>query len=58
MRQCFSSCSAVVGSAAASELYTNLRLACAGDNLVIGSYDNKLTWFDMDLSTKPYRTLR
>lgn len=30
----------------------------AGDNLLIGSYDKKLCWFDMDLSDKPYRTLR
>lgn len=29
-----------------------------GDNLIIGSYDKKLCWFDMDLSTKPYKTLR
>ncbi|GBG74592.1 hypothetical protein CBR_g19000 [Chara braunii] len=29
-----------------------------GDNLIIGSEDTKLCWFDMDLSTKPYRTLR
>ncbi|XP_067416237.1 ribosome biogenesis protein BOP1 [Emydura macquarii macquarii] len=30
----------------------------AGDNLICGSYDSKLAWFDMDLSTKPYRVLR
>jgi len=29
-----------------------------GDNLIIGSYDKRLCWFDMDLSTKPYKTLR
>jgi ribosome biogenesis protein ERB1 len=29
-----------------------------GDNLIIGSYDKKLCWFDLDLSTKPYKTLR
>ncbi|XP_078690255.1 ribosome biogenesis protein bop1-B-like [Branchiostoma floridae x Branchiostoma belcheri] len=29
-----------------------------GDNLIIGSYDSRLSWFDMDLSTKPYQTLR
>ena len=29
-----------------------------GDNLIIGSYDKKLAWFDMDLSTKPFKTLR
>lgn len=30
----------------------------AGDNVICGSYDSKLTWFDMDLSTKPYKVLR
>lgn len=29
-----------------------------GDHLIIGSYDKKLCWFDLDLSTKPFRTLR
>ena len=29
-----------------------------GDNLILGSYDKKLCWFDMDLSSAPYKTLR
>ncbi|XP_058035045.1 ribosome biogenesis protein BOP1 isoform X2 [Ahaetulla prasina] len=29
-----------------------------GDNLICGSYDSRLVWFDLDLSTKPYRVLR
>ncbi|XP_006813693.1 ribosome biogenesis protein bop1-A-like, partial [Saccoglossus kowalevskii] len=29
-----------------------------GDNIIVGSYDCRLSWFDMDLSTKPYQTLR
>lgn len=29
-----------------------------GDNVIIGSYDCRLSWFDLDLSTRPYRTLR
>ncbi|KAJ8101864.1 NUC169 domain-containing protein [Lipomyces tetrasporus] len=29
-----------------------------GDNVVTGSYDKRVTWHDLDLSTKPYRTLR
>ncbi|RWS13226.1 ribosome biogenesis protein bop1-A-like protein [Dinothrombium tinctorium] len=29
-----------------------------GDNLIIGSYDLRLSWFDLDLSNKPYKTLR
>lgn len=30
----------------------------AGDNLLVGTYDRKMLWFDLDLSTKPYQTLR
>ncbi|TPX38268.1 hypothetical protein SmJEL517_g00056 [Synchytrium microbalum] len=29
-----------------------------GDNLIIGSYDKRFCWFDMDLSTRPYKTIR
>ncbi|KAJ3415009.1 Ribosome biogenesis protein 1 [Chytridiales sp. JEL 0842] len=29
-----------------------------GDNVIIGSYDKRVCWFDMDLSAKPYKTLR
>lgn len=29
-----------------------------GDNVIIGTYDKRIHWFDMDLSTKPYKTLR
>jgi len=29
-----------------------------GDNILIGSYDSRLCWFDLDLSTKPYQTLK
>lgn len=29
-----------------------------GDNLIIGSYDKKVCWFDLDYSAQPYRTLR
>eukprot|EP01134_Creolimax_fragrantissima_P004760 CFRG4760T1 len=29
-----------------------------GDNLIIGSYDRRLCWFDLDLSVRPYKTLR
>ncbi|KAI8909726.1 NUC169 domain-containing protein, partial [Gorgonomyces haynaldii] len=30
----------------------------AGDNVIVGTYDKKLHWFDMDLSAKPYKTMR
>lgn len=29
-----------------------------GDNVITSSYDKKVTWQDMDLSNKPYKTLR
>lgn len=29
-----------------------------GDNLIVGTYDKKVCWFDLDFSTKPYKTLR
>ena len=30
----------------------------AGDNVICSSFDRRLSWFDMDLSTKPYKTMR
>lgn len=29
-----------------------------GDNLLVSTYDKKMMWFDLDLSTKPYQTLK
>jgi len=29
-----------------------------GDNLIVGSFDKRLLWMDMELSTRPYKTLR
>ena len=29
-----------------------------GDNLIVGSYDKRLLWHDLDLDTRPYKTLR
>ncbi|GMY05090.1 ribosome biogenesis protein BOP1 homolog isoform X1 [Fagus crenata] len=29
-----------------------------GDNVIVGSREGKLCWFDMDLSSKPYRILK
>ncbi|XP_029637935.1 ribosome biogenesis protein bop1-B [Octopus sinensis] len=37
---------------------SSIALHPGGDNLIIGSYDCHLSWFDLDLSTKPYKTLR
>lgn len=38
--------------------YSCLALHPGGDNLITGSYDRKLNWFDLDLSNKPYKNLR
>ena len=38
--------------------YSCLALHPGGDNLVTGSYDRKLNWFDLDLDDKPYQNLR
>ena len=37
---------------------SSLDVHPGGDHVMVGSYDKKLSWFDMDLSTKPYKTLR
>ncbi|KAI9779344.1 MAG: Ribosome biogenesis protein erb1 [Geoglossum umbratile] len=37
---------------------SSLDLHPAGDNLLVGSYDRRLLWHDLDLSTRPYKTLR
>ncbi|KAJ7068090.1 NUC169 domain-containing protein [Mycena amicta] len=30
----------------------------SGDHLIVGGYDRKLCWFDLELSAKPYKILR
>jgi ribosome biogenesis protein ERB1 len=30
----------------------------SGDHLIVGGYDRKLYWFDLELSEKPYKILR
>jgi ribosome biogenesis protein ERB1 len=29
-----------------------------GDHLIVGSHDNRVAWFDMDISTKPFKVLK
>jgi ribosome biogenesis protein ERB1 len=38
-----------------SGVITSLDVHSGGDNIIVGCEDNRLMWFDMDLSTKPYR---
>lgn len=37
---------------------SNFDVHPGGDNLLVGAYDKRLLWMDMDLSDKPYKTLR
>jgi ribosome biogenesis protein ERB1 len=37
---------------------SSLDVHPGGDNIIVGSYDKKLAWFDMDVGNKPYKTLR
>jgi ribosome biogenesis protein ERB1 len=30
----------------------------SGDHILLGSYDRRVTWFDLDLSSKPFKTLK
>lgn len=35
-----------------------LHISSVGDNVIVGSKDGKLCWFDTDLSTRPYKALK
>ena len=37
---------------------SSLDIHPGGDNLLVGSYDRRLLWHDLDLSPRPYKTLR
>lgn len=41
-----------------SKWVSTMAVHPGGDNLLVGTYDRKMLWFDLDLSTKPYQTLR
>lgn len=30
----------------------------SGDHIIVGSFDRRLCWFDLDLTSTPYKTLR
>lgn len=30
----------------------------SGDHIIVGSYDRRVVWFDLDLSSTPYKTLK
>ncbi|XP_058108486.1 ribosome biogenesis protein BOP1 homolog isoform X2 [Magnolia sinica] len=37
---------------------SSIAIHPAGDNVIVGSREGKLCWFDMDLSSQPYRILK
>ncbi|KZC15138.1 Ribosome biogenesis protein BOP1 like protein [Dufourea novaeangliae] len=41
-----------------SQWISSMSIHPGGDNILVGTYDRKMLWFDLDLSTKPYQTLR
>lgn len=40
------------------DIHPSSSLGAVGDNLIVGSYDRKLLYHDLDLSPLPYKTLR
>ncbi|XP_053208565.1 ribosome biogenesis protein bop1-A-like [Panonychus citri] len=41
-----------------SNLISSIAIHPQGDNLIIGCFDVRLSWFDLELSDKPYKTMR
>ncbi|DBA78870.1 hypothetical protein WJX77_008759 [Trebouxia sp. C0004] len=37
---------------------TSMAIHPGGDHVIVGAEDKRLAWYDLDLSTKPYRALR
>lgn len=40
------------------DIHSTSSTAAGGDNLIVGSYDRRLLWHDLELSQRPYKTLR
>ncbi|KAL5043687.1 ribosome biogenesis protein erb1 [Aspergillus fruticulosus] len=40
------------------DIHPTSSTAVGGDNLIVGSYDRRLLWHDLELSQRPYKTLR
>lgn len=40
------------------DIHPTSSTAAGGDNLIVGSYDRRLLWHDLELSPRPYKTLR
>ena len=40
------------------DIHPTSATVSGSDNLIVGSYDRRLLWHDLDLSVRPYKTLR
>lgn len=40
------------------DIHPTSSTAAGGDNLIVGTYDRRLLWHDLELSPRPYKTLR
>lgn len=41
-----------------SKWISSIDVHPGGDNFIIGTYDKKIHWFDMDMGGKPYKNLK
>jgi len=41
-----------------SRWISSIHVHSGGDNIIMGSFDRRVCWFDLDLGTKPYKVLR
>ncbi|KAL0127470.1 hypothetical protein PUN28_005626 [Cardiocondyla obscurior] len=41
-----------------SQWISTMDIHPGGDNVLVGTYDRKMLWFDLDFSKEPYQTLR
>ena len=37
---------------------SSMNVHSSGDHVIVGSYDRRVVWFDLDLSSSPYKTLK
>ena len=37
---------------------SSMHVHPSGDHVIIGTYDKRVCWFDLDLASTPYKTLR
>merc|ERR1712093_887895 len=37
---------------------SSINVHPSGDHLIVGTYDRRLIWFDLDLGNKPFKTLK